>query len=130
MPGSDAYATSKQCTLATALGFARELPRLRFNAVEPGFNPATSLGREGGAFVRFLLKYVLPLLVPVMKYWSTPKQAARVITKVLMNELEASGIYYDDQGHPMPGSVLVRDLKFQDRVIAETRALLATIQDR
>ena len=45
-PGFDAYATSKQCNLATVLAFARETPRLRFNAVEPGFSPATSLGRD------------------------------------------------------------------------------------
>jgi len=32
MPGADAYATSKQCTLAAAMEFARETPRLRFNA--------------------------------------------------------------------------------------------------
>ncbi|WP_204048558.1 hypothetical protein [Microbispora siamensis] len=42
--GFDAYATSKQCNLATVLAFARETPRLRFNAVEPGFNPGTGLG--------------------------------------------------------------------------------------
>ncbi len=53
MPGMDAYATSKQCNLATALAFARETPRLHFNAVEPGFNPTTSLGRDANAFVRF-----------------------------------------------------------------------------
>ena len=126
LPGSDAYATSKQCNLATALEFAREMPRLHFNAVEPGFNPATSLGRESNAFVRFLLKYVLTMLVPVMKYWSTPKQAARVITKVLMNESDASGVYYDDEGRPMLASALVRDPKFTARVVAETRALLKT----
>jgi hypothetical protein len=28
-PGADAYATSKQCTLATATAFARENPRLQ-----------------------------------------------------------------------------------------------------
>lgn len=39
LPGGDAYATAKQCNLATALAFAREFPRLRFNAVEPGFSP-------------------------------------------------------------------------------------------
>jgi len=33
MPGADAYATSKQCVLAAAMAFARETPRLRFNAI-------------------------------------------------------------------------------------------------
>jgi hypothetical protein len=44
VPGGDTYATSKQCTLATVFVFARENPRLRFNAFEPGFNPSTGLG--------------------------------------------------------------------------------------
>ena len=123
--GADAYATSKQCTLATALEFAREIPRLHFNAVEPGFNPATALGREANAPVRFLLKHILPLLVPVMKYWSTPKQAAHVITKVVLNTLGETGTYYDDEGKPMLPSKLVQDPRFNARVVAETRALLA-----
>ena len=123
-PGSDAYATSKQCTLASALEFSREVPRLHFNAVEPGFNPGTSLGRDANPFLRFLLKYVLTLFAHHVKYWSTPKQAARVITKVLMNESGATGVYYDDKGDPMLGSAQVSDPKFQDRVVAETRALL------
>jgi len=37
--GFDAYATAKQGNLATVFAFARETPRLRFSAVEPGFNP-------------------------------------------------------------------------------------------
>ena len=125
-PGADAYATSKQCTLATAFEFARETPRLRFNAVEPGFNPATALGREANPFIRFLLKYILPLLVPVMKYWSTPKQAARVIADVLLNASGETGVYYDDEGHPMLPSALLQVPSFTARVVAETRALLAT----
>ncbi len=124
-PGADAYATSKQCTLATALEFAREMPRLRINAVEPGFSPATSLGREANAFVRLLLKRVLPLLVPVMKYWSTPEQAARVIAKVMLNAPRETGVYYDDEGHPMLASTLVQDPSFTARIVAETRAFLA-----
>ena len=123
-PGSDAYATSKQCTLATALAFARATPRLHFNAVEPGFNPGTSLGRDANLFLRLLLKYVLTLFAPHVKYWSTPQQAARVIMKVLMNESGANGVYYDDKGNPMLGSTRVRDPKFQNRVVSETRALL------
>jgi hypothetical protein len=126
-PGLDAYARSKQCNLATAMEFIRETPRLRFNAVEPGFNPGTALGREANAFARFLLKYVLTLLAPFIKYWSTPKQAARLITKVLMNESGQTGVYYDDEGHPMLGSTLVRDPKFTACVVAETRTLLATV---
>jgi hypothetical protein len=57
---------------------------------------------------------------------STPKRAARMITKVLINESEQTGMYYDEHGHPMIGSARVRDPKFQDRVVAETRDLLST----
>jgi galactose-1-phosphate uridylyltransferase len=38
-----------------------------------------------------------------------------------------TGVYYDEGGHPMLVSALVRDPKFQDRIVAETRALLATV---
>jgi NAD(P)-dependent dehydrogenase (short-subunit alcohol dehydrogenase family) len=127
MPGADAYATSKQCTLATALEFARETPRLHVNAIEPGFMPGTGLGRDAPVFVRFLAKYVLGLIVPFMKYGSTPKRAARVITRILTDQSGQTGIYYDEKGHPMLGSALVRDPKFTNRVVAETRALLATV---
>jgi NAD(P)-dependent dehydrogenase (short-subunit alcohol dehydrogenase family) len=127
MPGADAYATSKQCILATALAFARETPRLRFNAVEPGFSPETGLGRDANGFLRFLSKYVLSLLAPHIKYWSTPKLAAPMIATLLLNESGATGIYYDERGQPMLGSPQVRDPEFQDRVVGETRALLSTI---
>jgi NAD(P)-dependent dehydrogenase (short-subunit alcohol dehydrogenase family) len=127
IPGGDAYATSKQCNLATAMVFARENPRLHINAVEPGFIPGTALTRGATLFIRLLLKYILPLLAPFMKYWSTPKRAARVVTKILISESGQTGIYYDDGGHPMLGSALVRDPKFSARVVAETRDLLSTI---
>ncbi|HKC29335.1 MAG TPA: SDR family NAD(P)-dependent oxidoreductase [Jatrophihabitans sp.] len=125
-PGFDAYATSKQANLATALAFARETPRLRFNAVEPGFNPGSDLGRDANPTPRLLSKYVLAPLAPLIKYWSTPKRAARVITAVLTDDTGGTGIYYDEKGRPMLGSARVRDPAFQDRVVAETRALLAT----
>ena len=125
--GFDAYATSKQANLAAAMAFARETPRLRFNALEPGFIPNTGLERGSNVLMRFLLKYILPLIAPFMKDWSTPKRAGRVATKVLIDASGQTGIYYDEGGHPMLGSPLVRDPKFQDRVVAETRALLATV---
>src|ERR1700677_2797269 len=67
LPGGDAYATSKQCNLATVLAFAREMPRLRFNAVEPGFSPGTGLSRDANVLLRFLGKYVLSALAPFIK---------------------------------------------------------------
>jgi len=130
-PGFDAYATSKQCTLATVMVFARETPRLHFNAVEPGFNPTTGLGRDASAAVRFLVAciapLVVPLLIPFMPFLSTPKRAARMITKVLLDTSGRTGLYYDQTGNPMLGSTLVRDPKFQDRVVAETRAFLSAV---
>jgi NAD(P)-dependent dehydrogenase (short-subunit alcohol dehydrogenase family) len=127
LPGGDAYATSKQCDLATVLAFARETPRLRFNAVEPGFIPATGLSRDAGVLRRLLRKYALSALAPFIKDWSTPAQAAVVITNAVLNSPGDTGVYYDQRGNPMLGSTQVRDPEFQDRVVAETRALLAAV---
>ena len=126
MAGSDAYATSKQAVLAAALELARENARLHINAVEPGFIPATSLGRDANVFIRFLLKYVLTLFAPHVKYWSTPDRAAKMITHVLTDP-GRTGTYFDDGGEPMLASERARDPEFQSRVVAETRRLLATV---
>ena len=114
------------------MAFARETPRLHFNAIEPGFNPTTGLGGgDVGAFVRLLQRFVIPLLVPLLmpfiKILEHPEASARVITKVLIDASRQTGVYYDEGGHPMLGSTLVRDPKFQDRVVAETRALLSSV---
>jgi hypothetical protein len=66
-------------------------------------------------------------LAPLIKYWSTPKRASRMITKVLLNETGSTGVYYDEVGKPMKGSKLAQDSKFPDRIVAETRVLLATV---
>lgn len=125
--GMDAYATSKQGILATVLAFARETPRLRFNAVEPGFTPGSNLGREASSAVRLLFRYVLSPVAPMVKSWSNPQRAARAITTVLTDTAGRSGVYYDDSGRPMLASTQVREPAFQERYVAETRALLATV---
>ncbi|MEZ2444655.1 SDR family NAD(P)-dependent oxidoreductase [Chitinophaga sp. RCC_12] len=127
MPGADAYATSKQCILAAALALSRETPRLRINAIEPGFIPNTGLGRDANGFLRFIGNYLLPLVAPYIKYWSTPKRAARLETAVLTGESGKTGIYYDEKGLPMLGSMLVQDPKFQELVVADTRTLLSRV---
>src|SRR6202050_5361536 len=98
-PGFDAYATTKQALLAAAMALARETPRLHIDAIEPGVNPTTGLGgADLSAFVRFVQKFVVPLLVPFLmpfiKILSTPKRAARELTKILINTSGPTGVYY------------------------------------
>jgi len=127
-PGFDAYATSKQALLAAAMALARETTRLRFTAVEPGLNPTTGLGGDLGPVVRFVQSCIVPLLVPLFqpffKILSSPKQSARVITKIATDPSTKTGVYFDEKGDSMVGSPLVQDPQFQDRVVAETRAFL------
>lgn len=123
--GFDAYATSKQANLLTVMKFTRENPRLRFIAVEPGFSPSTNLGRRDvSAGLNFMLKVLTPLML-LIPHSSTPKRAAKVLLKAALNTERVTGVYYDEKGRPMQGSVQARDEKFQDRVIDETRAFLA-----
>jgi hypothetical protein len=107
-----------------ALAFARETPRLHFNAAEPGLNMTTGLG-DANVFVRLLILLLIPLFRPFIKIMSTPEQAARVITAIVTDASGHAGVYYDERGRPMRGSALVPDPNF--RVVAETRALLGSV---
>ena len=124
MPGVDAYATSKQCSLASALALARENPRLRVNAVEPGINPDTGLGGANAA-LRFVFGQIVTRLPPFSRYRSTPERAGCVLATILTAKSDSTGMYYDEKGEPMSGSALAHDTGFQDRLVAETRALLS-----
>jgi len=125
LSGADAYATSKQALLAATFALARENPRLRINALEPGFTPNTSLARDANAFVRVLSNYVLPLFAPFLPLWSTPQRAARVATQAVLNPARHTGVYFDERGKLMEPSKESQDVEFQNRVVAETRAFLA-----
>lgn len=108
------------------MALSREHPRLRINAIEPGFAPATGLGRDAPAVLRWFVLPVVALLVPyLMKGATSPDRAARVIAAAVVNARGDTGVYYDDAGQPMSGSAEVSDPAFQDRVVRETRALLA-----
>ncbi len=126
--GMDAYATSKQCNIASAMALARENPQLRIDAIEPGIMLATGLHDHLSVSRKVLASVLVPLLLPFIKVLSTPERAARVFTRILIDVSGATGMYYDEGGHPMQGSALVRDRTFQDRVVAETRALLMKLQ--
>jgi NAD(P)-dependent dehydrogenase (short-subunit alcohol dehydrogenase family) len=125
MGGIDAYATSKQCILASTMAFARENTRIHFNAVEPGITHGTGLGGEDtNAIVRYLFGQLMAIIPPFAHYSSTPEKSAKVITKILTDNSGKTGIYFDEKGKPMIGSELSQDPKFQDLVVAETRAFL------
>jgi NAD(P)-dependent dehydrogenase (short-subunit alcohol dehydrogenase family) len=124
IPGIDAYATSKQCTLAAALALARDTPQLRFNVVEPGINPATGLG-GGNAVARFIFGQIITRIPPFARYRSTPERAARVISNVLTDTSGSTGVYHDETGAPMHGSARAHNPQFQNVVLAETRRFLA-----
>jgi hypothetical protein len=112
------------------VSFARATPRLRINAIEPGFTPATNLGRRDlDVVVRALAAVLVPLVVavllPFVKILSTPRRSARVLTRLLTAPSGPTGIYFDERGEPMTGSAELRDPAFQDRVVRETRSFLA-----
>jgi hypothetical protein len=71
-------------------------------------------------------KLLAPVL-QVMPHYTTPKRAAKVIARILTSDSTETGVYFDENGDPMKGSSQVHDPAFQDRVVAETRALLATL---
>jgi len=126
MAGVDAYATSKQCILASALFFARDNKRLHFNAVEPGITRGTGLGSGSvNPIVHFIFGHLMAIIPPFSKYSSTPGKSAKVIAKVITDTSGKTGIYYDERGQPMFGSSLSQDPTFQDRVVAETREFLS-----
>lgn len=127
--GADAYATSKQCILAAALFFAKETPRLHFNAIEPGITPETNLGSEdSNAIMRFVFRRMISIIPAFSRYKSTPGKTAKIITDVLSSRSGKTGVYFDEKGQPMAASTLARDPQFQERVVAETRALLSTVK--
>ncbi|WIB78700.1 SDR family NAD(P)-dependent oxidoreductase [Curtobacterium sp. MCPF17_002] len=125
--GFDAYATSKQGNLATVFTLAREVPRLRFMALEPGFNPGTGLSRDASPVMQFVAKRIMQPLAPMIKYWSTPRRAGKLIAEKLTTPSTGTGVYSDENGRPMQASKQVSDPAFSGRYIAETRALLAQV---
>lgn len=125
LAGIDAYATSKLCLLASAMAFSRENPRLQYNAVEPGITRGTNLGGESNnVIMRFIFGLIMAVIPPFSEYASTPKKSAKIICSVLVDSSGKTGIYFDEKGKPMVGSELAHDQKFQNQVVAETRAFL------
>ncbi|MGI3780899.1 MAG: SDR family NAD(P)-dependent oxidoreductase [Janthinobacterium lividum] len=124
--GMDAYATSKQGNLAAVFILAREHPRLRFRAIEPGVNPGSNLGSDAPAAVHLLAKALAPAL-SALPHFTTSTRAARVISRIVTDPSKATGLYYDEDGETMRASAQVSDPAFCDRYVRESRDLVATV---
>jgi len=46
---------------------------------------------------RFIIPILVPLLMPFFRTLSTPKRAARVITKIMTDASGQAGVYYDER---------------------------------
>jgi len=119
------------------------------SAVEdPERKPAVAAGFRGGRYISAEASAKGEWLAggsaqPGFDSYATSKQAAlatalalaRTHPRLSINALEPgriltdgsdpTGVYFDEGGRPMQGSERVRDPAFQDRVVAESRALLA-----
>ena len=114
--GMDAYATSKQGNLAAVFTLARQHPRLRFRAIEPGVNPGSNLGSDTPTAVHLLAKALAPAL-SLLPHFTTSKRAGRVISRILTDPSAATGVYYDETGKPIQASTQVTDPAFSDRYV-------------
>lgn len=76
--------------------------------------------------VSFLFGQIITRVPPFAKFRSTPERSAKIITQVLTDRSGQTGVYFDEKGRPMRGSDIAHDAQFQDRVLAETRAFIAS----
>ncbi|UJR85888.1 SDR family NAD(P)-dependent oxidoreductase [Sandaracinus amylolyticus] len=133
IPGQDAYASSKLCNVLVARHLAREVPasRVRFASMNPGFVPGTGLARDMGfgALTMLVWRYVMPLLARLVRGWSTPERAGRVVARFLGDAADTipNGAFLDADGSLRRGSATSRDEALAARVVEETRALLSRL---
>ena len=132
MPGADAYATSKQCNLRHSDGRS---PVKHHGCASTRSSraliPTTGLGRRCQRLRALLVEIhhsaAVPLLMPFMKFLSTP-EASRARDHQNPDRCIRSDRRLLRRGRPSDARLRAcARPEFQDRVVAETRALLATV---
>jgi NAD(P)-dependent dehydrogenase (short-subunit alcohol dehydrogenase family) len=115
-PGGNAgrrrYTTSKLCNIYCAYEYAGRFARspdprlqsLRVNAFDPGLMPATNLARTYSAPLRFVSRYILPLLSPFIGNIHSPATSGRRLALLASGgEGSTTGKYFSD-GREIPSS--------------------------
>ncbi len=125
--GRARYSTSKLLNTATAFGLAREQSGVRVTCLDPGLMPGTGLARDGGPAARLLWRTVM-LGLRALPFASTPAASAAVMARLLLDDPApfASGTLVDHRARPIAPSARAADPEFQDAVLRDSRALLAT----
>ncbi|WP_242140935.1 SDR family NAD(P)-dependent oxidoreductase [Sphingomonas sp. TREG-RG-20F-R18-01] len=117
--GQRRYTTSKLCNIYTSYEYTRRLaalaePRLhslRVNAFDPGLMPATALARTYSAPLRFISRYILPLLALFMKNIHSPATSGRRLALLASgSEGPTTGKYFSN-GHETRSSVASYDTR-------------------
>jgi protochlorophyllide reductase len=121
LPGGQvAYATSK---LANAL-HVTALAAAGADAVafDPGLMPGTGLARDFGRVPRAVWDHVLPRLIPLVPFASTPARSGAALARLAV-EGAAPGSYWEVE-RLRPASAQARDETLAARLMTETAALV------
>ncbi len=103
--GRRRYTTSKLCNILCTYEYARRfaaspdprLQSLRVNAFNPGMMPATGLARTYPAPLRFISRYILPLLALFVSNVHSPATSGRRLALLASGgEGSATGKYFSD----------------------------------
>jgi NAD(P)-dependent dehydrogenase (short-subunit alcohol dehydrogenase family) len=117
--GRRRYTTSKLCNVLCTYEYARRfaaspdprLQSLRVNAFDPGLMPATGLARTYSAPLRFIARYILPVLALfVSNVHSAATSGRRLALLASGGEGSATGKYFSD-GREIPSSAASYDTR-------------------
>lgn len=97
------YSTSKLATVYFTYGLAPRLPEgITVNAFDPGMMPGTGLAREYSALGRFMWKFVMPRVLPLMrllivKNIHTPEDSGAALARLITDPALAAtnGKYFE-----------------------------------
>jgi NAD(P)-dependent dehydrogenase (short-subunit alcohol dehydrogenase family) len=120
-PGADAgrrrYTTSKLCNIYNAYELAERLAAsaderlrsIRVNAFDPGMMPGTGLARNHPAPLRFVWRYVLPVLTLFQRNVNRPSTSGRRLSRLADGNMGDATGKYISEGRETRSSALSYD---------------------
>lgn len=102
LSGTARYTTSKLCNIYCTYELAERIrsqtnKNITVNAFNPGMMPGTGLARDYSPFLKFMWKYIMPIMILFQKNVNTVKKSGRALASLITNdELDnVSGKYFD-----------------------------------